>query len=242
MGAGSGASFARMLRSGRRGGGRPPARPRRLCRHTRAARGGAASGRPVHLLRSHGARGICPWTGDRCAAASAYRPRDRNLPVRRRDRAPRQPRIAPGHSPRRRQLDDRRTRRRALGTNRRRAATCRLARTRAAAVGRAAAGARGNRPRVPPLSRGDAPLLNLAGTRIRVLAGHAYGQVSPVAMLSPLFYADVALPAGSELPLPREHRNAPPMSSIARSAAVRSAASAAACWSLRQGPRWCCAR
>lgn len=49
------------------------------------------------------------------------------------------------------------------------------------------------------------PSVDLGGARIRVLAGSAYGQTSPVAALSPLFYADVALPAGGELPLPREH-------------------------------------
>jgi|SRR5579863_4735371 len=49
------------------------------------------------------------------------------------------------------------------------------------------------------------PSVELASARIRVLAGHAYGQTSPVATLSPLFYVDVALPAGAELPLPREH-------------------------------------
>ena len=49
------------------------------------------------------------------------------------------------------------------------------------------------------------PSVDLDGAGIRVPAGHAYGQISPVATLSPLFYADVALPAGGELPLPREH-------------------------------------
>jgi hypothetical protein len=47
--------------------------------------------------------------------------------------------------------------------------------------------------------------VDLGGACIRVLAGDAYGQTSPVATLSPLFYADVALPAGGELLLPREH-------------------------------------
>jgi redox-sensitive bicupin YhaK (pirin superfamily) len=49
------------------------------------------------------------------------------------------------------------------------------------------------------------PALDLAGARIRVLAGSAYGKTAPVKTLSPLFYADVALPVGSELPLPSEH-------------------------------------
>ena len=49
------------------------------------------------------------------------------------------------------------------------------------------------------------PALDLGGARIRVLAGNAYGQTAPVKTLSPLFYADVALPVGSGLPLPSEH-------------------------------------
>ena len=43
------------------------------------------------------------------------------------------------------------------------------------------------------------------GLRVRVLAGTAYGMTSPVATLSPLFYADATLPAGTELALPSEH-------------------------------------
>jgi redox-sensitive bicupin YhaK (pirin superfamily) len=49
------------------------------------------------------------------------------------------------------------------------------------------------------------PSVELASARIRVLAGHAYGQTSPVATLSSLLYADVVLPAGGVLPLPRDH-------------------------------------
>lgn len=49
------------------------------------------------------------------------------------------------------------------------------------------------------------PELDLRGTRVRVLAGTAYGAASPVETLSPLFYAEAAIPAGSELPLPAEH-------------------------------------
>ena len=40
---------------------------------------------------------------------------------------------------------------------------------------------------------------------LRVLAGTAYGMTSPVACLSPLFYADAVMPAGGELELPPEH-------------------------------------
>jgi len=43
------------------------------------------------------------------------------------------------------------------------------------------------------------------GARIRVLAGSAYGELSPVHTYSPLFYVDVALPAGRTLQVPREH-------------------------------------
>jgi redox-sensitive bicupin YhaK (pirin superfamily) len=49
------------------------------------------------------------------------------------------------------------------------------------------------------------PALELAGARIRVLVGSAYGETSPVKVFSPLFYADVAVPAGCELPVPGEH-------------------------------------
>jgi redox-sensitive bicupin YhaK (pirin superfamily) len=45
------------------------------------------------------------------------------------------------------------------------------------------------------------PTVELADARVRVLAGELYGQRSPVATLSPLFYADATLPAGCELPL-----------------------------------------
>jgi len=49
------------------------------------------------------------------------------------------------------------------------------------------------------------PALEVAGIRVRVLAGNAFGESSPVRTFSPLFYVDAALPAGSELPLPDEH-------------------------------------
>src|SRR5690606_35359635 len=49
------------------------------------------------------------------------------------------------------------------------------------------------------------PALEQAGARIRLLAGSAFGERSPVRTLSPLFYADVAMSAGCELAIPREH-------------------------------------
>jgi len=42
------------------------------------------------------------------------------------------------------------------------------------------------------------------GVRLRVIAGEAYGLRAPVAVLSPLFYADAELAAGSSVALPEE--------------------------------------
>lgn len=49
------------------------------------------------------------------------------------------------------------------------------------------------------------PLVDDRGVQLRVLAGSAFGVVSPVATLSPLFYVDALLPTGAVLPLPSEH-------------------------------------
>lgn len=46
------------------------------------------------------------------------------------------------------------------------------------------------------------PELERPGAHLRLLAGSAYGRSSPVRVLSPLFYLDVRLAAGSELELP----------------------------------------
>lgn len=46
------------------------------------------------------------------------------------------------------------------------------------------------------------PLLEHPGARVRVIAGELFGERSPVAILSPLFYADVVLEPGGELALP----------------------------------------
>jgi redox-sensitive bicupin YhaK (pirin superfamily) len=51
----------------------------------------------------------------------------------------------------------------------------------------------------------ELPTLDLAGGRVRVLAGSAFGERSPVRTFSPLFYADAALRAGGELALPQEY-------------------------------------
>jgi redox-sensitive bicupin YhaK (pirin superfamily) len=49
------------------------------------------------------------------------------------------------------------------------------------------------------------PSSTRGGVALRVLAGSAYGLTAPVATLSPLFYVDATMPAGSELALPEEY-------------------------------------
>lgn len=49
------------------------------------------------------------------------------------------------------------------------------------------------------------PEIERDGARIRVLAGTAFGERSPVHTHSPLLYVDVALPAGRTIQVPREH-------------------------------------
>jgi redox-sensitive bicupin YhaK (pirin superfamily) len=49
------------------------------------------------------------------------------------------------------------------------------------------------------------PRVTLPGAVLRVLAGSAYGQTSPVKTFSPLFYVDAHLDAGAELELPADY-------------------------------------
>ncbi len=49
------------------------------------------------------------------------------------------------------------------------------------------------------------PGLQDGGVSLRLIAGSAYGIVSPVATLSSMVYADVTMDAGATLPLPAEH-------------------------------------
>ena len=49
------------------------------------------------------------------------------------------------------------------------------------------------------------PVLEDRGTRLRLIAGEGWGARSPVATLSPLFYADASLAPGAALPLPAQH-------------------------------------
>jgi redox-sensitive bicupin YhaK (pirin superfamily) len=47
----------------------------------------------------------------------------------------------------------------------------------------------------------DLPVLSGEGKKVRVIAGTVFGAASPVALSSPMFYADVALDSGSSIPL-----------------------------------------
>src|SRR5690606_211866 len=49
------------------------------------------------------------------------------------------------------------------------------------------------------------PSVEQPGVRLRVLAGSAYGQTSPVKTYSPLSYVEAQLQAGAELELPGDH-------------------------------------
>ena len=49
------------------------------------------------------------------------------------------------------------------------------------------------------------PAVELPGARIRVIAGHAFGQRSPVPVVSDTLYAAVELDAGGEFTLHPEH-------------------------------------
>jgi redox-sensitive bicupin YhaK (pirin superfamily) len=54
----------------------------------------------------------------------------------------------------------------------------------------------------------ELPEFDLEGSIVRVIAGSAYGEESPVRVLSPLFYADARLDAGAELALPSPDEHA----------------------------------
>jgi redox-sensitive bicupin YhaK (pirin superfamily) len=49
------------------------------------------------------------------------------------------------------------------------------------------------------------PMIEDGGIRLRLIAGAAWGLASPIAVSSPLFYADAILAPGSALPLPDQH-------------------------------------
>ncbi|WP_456237085.1 pirin family protein [Belnapia mucosa] len=49
------------------------------------------------------------------------------------------------------------------------------------------------------------PLVEDGGVRLRLIAGAGWGLAAPVAISSPLFYADAVLVPGAAFPLPNEH-------------------------------------
>jgi redox-sensitive bicupin YhaK (pirin superfamily) len=49
------------------------------------------------------------------------------------------------------------------------------------------------------------PLIEDGGAKLRLIAGAGWGLAAPVAVSSPLFYADVVLAPGASAPLPEEH-------------------------------------
>ena len=49
------------------------------------------------------------------------------------------------------------------------------------------------------------PMLRDGGASVRLIAGEAWSERSPVATLSPMFYADVTLESNAVVPLPQEH-------------------------------------
>jgi redox-sensitive bicupin YhaK (pirin superfamily) len=57
-------------------------------------------------------------------------------------------------------------------------------------------------PSFQHLDAKDIPLAETRGVRLRVLAGRAFGVVSPATPLSPTLYADAAMDAGAELAVP----------------------------------------
>ena len=51
------------------------------------------------------------------------------------------------------------------------------------------------------------PVFKEGGVELRLLAGEAFGHTAPVKVLSPIFYADAKMSAGSEIALPSDHHD-----------------------------------
>jgi redox-sensitive bicupin YhaK (pirin superfamily) len=51
------------------------------------------------------------------------------------------------------------------------------------------------------------PVIEDSGVSVRLILGDAYGEKAPATMFSETFYADVALQAGSRLPMPHDHED-----------------------------------
>jgi redox-sensitive bicupin YhaK (pirin superfamily) len=63
-------------------------------------------------------------------------------------------------------------------------------------------------PTFQHVEAGALPEFELDGSHLRVIAGSAYGETSPVRVLSPLFYVEARLDAGAELALPSPDEHA----------------------------------
>lgn len=61
-------------------------------------------------------------------------------------------------------------------------------------------------PRFEHFPAKSIPTLQRDGARLDVIAGEAYGERSPVGVLSPTLYVHAQLSAGAELPVPDEHQ------------------------------------
>ena len=134
---------------------------------------------PVRVLRPDGPDAVLRGAGPRRAAAPAHRPGHRDLPVRRRDPAPRQPGHAAADPPGRHELDDRGPRHRALRAH---APALRPRRPRcsASSPGRAAAPRRGRAAFVHHAGA-HLPVVDDSGLRLRLIVGELCGARSPVA-------------------------------------------------------------
>jgi redox-sensitive bicupin YhaK (pirin superfamily) len=51
----------------------------------------------------------------------------------------------------------------------------------------------------------ELPIIEAEGKRVRLIVGSLYGERSPVKLFSEMFYADVAMEKGAELPITAEH-------------------------------------
>ena len=56
-------------------------------------------------------------------------------------------------------------------------------------------------------ARNELPEIGQGSVRMRLIAGSAYGETSPVKTLSPMFYLDATMPAGSRFTLPAEYQD-----------------------------------
>ncbi len=153
---------------------------------------------PVDFPRWHPAHG-------RRAPASAHRPGHRHLPLRRRDHAPRQPRLAAGDPPRRGQLDDRRARHHPLGALR----ACPPARAASCTASRHGWRCLLNRKKTAPAfyhhDAADLPTYETDGLWARLIAGEAFGARAKVRTHSPMFYVHWRLGPGAKAQLPAEY-------------------------------------